>query len=116
MNIAHASGSWYPKERVVYLGHANGSALECAACLDILVAKKMLEKVAADPGKVMLSEIVCILIAMQKTTSNRVREESAVYQTKRGRLFSHEDLATLKQTLTRSLLNDLLDTIKLKSK
>ena len=39
VNIAHASNTWSPKERIVYLGHANGSALECAACLDVLVAK-----------------------------------------------------------------------------
>lgn len=92
VNIAHASGSWYPKERVVYLGHANGSALECAACLDILVAKKLLDKIAAAPGKSILSEIVSMIIAMRKTASNRVREESVVYRTKKGCLFSHEDL------------------------
>ena len=33
VNIAHASSSWSPKDRIVYLGHANGSALECAAIL-----------------------------------------------------------------------------------
>jgi four helix bundle protein len=42
VNIAHASKTWFPKERIVYLGHANGSALECAACLDVLVAKNLL--------------------------------------------------------------------------
>ena len=40
LNIAHASSAWSAKERIVYLGHANGSALECAACLDVLVAKE----------------------------------------------------------------------------
>lgn len=38
VNIAHASSSWSPKQRIVYLGHANGSALECAACLDVYQA------------------------------------------------------------------------------
>ena len=42
MNIAHASSSWSAKERIVYLGHASGSALERAACLDIFVAKRLL--------------------------------------------------------------------------
>ena len=32
VNIAHASNTGSPKERIVYLGHANGSALECAGC------------------------------------------------------------------------------------
>ena len=36
VNIAHASSTWSPQERIVYLGHANGSALECAACLDVV--------------------------------------------------------------------------------
>ena len=39
LNVAHASSSWAPKERIVYLGNASGSALECAACLDIFVAR-----------------------------------------------------------------------------
>ena len=38
VNIAHGSNTWSPKERIVYLGHANGSALECAACLDPFLA------------------------------------------------------------------------------
>jgi four helix bundle protein len=41
LNIAHASRSWAPKERIVYLGNASGSALECAACLDIFVARAL---------------------------------------------------------------------------
>ncbi len=42
VNIAHASNLWSPKERIVCLGHANGSALECAACLDVFAAKGLL--------------------------------------------------------------------------
>ena len=42
VNIAHGSNTWSPKERIVYLGHANGSALECAACLDVLAVKALL--------------------------------------------------------------------------
>jgi len=92
VNIAHASSSWSPKERIVYFGHANGSALECAACLDVFVAKKLLDNQDVFPGKCLLAEIVSILIAMRKTTANRVCEDQAMYRTKKGRLFSHEDL------------------------
>ncbi len=42
INIAHANSTWSPTERIVYLGHANGSALECAVCLDIIVAKNLI--------------------------------------------------------------------------
>ena len=92
VNIAHASSSWSPKDRIVYLGHANGSALECAACLDVFVAKSLLAAADVGPGKRLLAEIVSILITMRKTTANRVREDHAEYRTKKGNLFSHEDL------------------------
>jgi four helix bundle protein len=92
VNIAHASSSWSPKERIVYLGHANGSALECAACLDVFVAKKLMASQNVFPGKRLLAEIVSILIAMRKTTANRVCEVQPMYRTEKGRLFSHEDL------------------------
>ncbi len=92
VNIAHASNTWAPKERIVYLGHANGSALECAACLDVLVAKALLAAEDIFPGKGLLTEIVSILITMRKTTANRACEDHAEYRTKKGNLFSHEDL------------------------
>ncbi len=92
VNIAHASSTWSPSERIVYLGHANGSALECAACLDVLVAKSLRvpEQVAA--GKSLLAEIVGMLITMRKIAANRIQEEHAQYRTKKGHLFDHEDL------------------------
>jgi four helix bundle protein len=92
VNIAHASSSWSPKERIVYLGHANGSALECAACLDVFVVKKLLASHDVDAGKNLLAEIVSMLIAMRKTTATSVCEDRALYRTVKGSLFSHEDL------------------------
>jgi len=92
VNIAHASSTWSPNERIVYLGHANGSALECAACLDVLVAKNLLAADDGYPGKSLLAEVVSMLITMRKTTANRVREDHAQYRTKKGKLFNHEDL------------------------
>jgi len=99
VNIAHASSSWSPKDRIFYLGVANGSALECAACLDVFVAKELLSSDAVHPGKALLAEIVSILITMRKTTANRVHEEHSTYRTKKGRLFSHEDLDVYQATL-----------------
>ncbi len=99
VNIAHASSSWSPRERIVCLGHANGSALECAACLDVFVAKKLLAAEDAYPGKSLLAEIVSILITMRKTTADRVCEGFATYRTEKGRLFSHEDLDVYQASL-----------------
>ena len=99
VNIAHASNSWAPNERIVRLGDANGSALECAACLDVLVAKRLLADTDVYPGKRLLSEIVSMLIAMRKTTANRVCEEHDLYRTEKDRLFSHEDLEVYQTAL-----------------
>lgn len=92
LNIAHASSTWSANDRMVYLGHANGSALECAACLDVLVAKRLLADDDVFPGKCLLAEIVCMLIAMRKTAAGRVREDHEGYRTSKGKLFDHEDL------------------------
>jgi len=99
VNIAHASSSRSPTQRIVRLGDANGSALECAACLDVFVAKKLLSDHDIYPGKSLLAEIVRMLIAMWKTTADRVCEEQAVYRTGKGSLFSHEDLAVYQTAL-----------------
>jgi four helix bundle protein len=63
LNIAHSCSAWSPTERIAYLGHANGSALECAACLDVLVARRLLAKDQVIAGKCHLREIVNMLIA-----------------------------------------------------
>ena len=100
LNIAHASSSWSPKERIVYIGHANGSALECAACLDIFVAKDLLEigDVHADKSK--LREIVNMLITMKKESSSRINEENTIeYSTKHDKFFSHESLDVYRTAL-----------------
>ncbi len=92
LNIAHSNSTWSPKERIVYLGHANGSALECAACLDILVAKNLLAAKDISKAKENLSEVVSMLIAMRKTTANRILEKMATYVTTGDKLFGHEYL------------------------
>ena len=93
LNIAHASSSRSPRDRIAYLGHANGSALECAACLDVLVAKALLTASDVRPGKRHLREIVSMLIAMKTTAAKRVREARSAYDTGLAdTFFSHENL------------------------
>ena len=92
-NIAYASSSWSPKERIVSLGNANGSALECAACLDVFVAKQLLKKRDIMAGKSLLREIVNMLIAMKKIAADRLKENDSVgYVADRKIYFSHEKL------------------------
>ncbi len=43
LNIAEGNGRFHIKDRCRYLDFARSSALECAACLDVLVAKRCLQ-------------------------------------------------------------------------
>ena len=80
LNIAEGNGKYTAPDRCRYFDIARGSALECAACLDVLVAKKRLVK--AEPGKELLVRIVSLLVGLiRSTSSDRVHEEQAVYET-----------------------------------
>src|SRR5437588_11758194 len=51
LNIAEGNGKYAPKDRCRFFDIAHGSALECAAGLDILVAKARLTSDQIRPGK-----------------------------------------------------------------
>ncbi|MCZ6672877.1 MAG: four helix bundle protein, partial [Verrucomicrobia bacterium] len=51
LNIAEGNGRRQMKQRIRFLDDARGSATECAAGLDVLVAKGVLENKDIDKGK-----------------------------------------------------------------
>ena len=69
LNIAEGNGKYTPADRCRYFDNARGSALECAACLDVLVARKRIETSVADEGKVVLVEIVSMLVGLIRANS-----------------------------------------------
>lgn len=80
LNIAEGNGKFTAPDRCKFFDTARGSALECAACLDVLVTKKMLTPEEAAKGKDIPLHIVSMLVGLIKTTSsNRLYEESAEY-------------------------------------
>ena len=71
LNIAEGNGKYSPKDRCRFFDIAHGSALECAAGLDILVAKAKLTPEQIQPGKERLQKTVRMLIGLIKRHSTR---------------------------------------------
>src|SRR5215831_9447588 len=71
LNIAEGNGKYAPKDRCRFFDIAHGSALECAAGLDVLVAKKKLQPEEICPGKEHLQKIVRMLMGLIKRNSTR---------------------------------------------
>ena len=61
LNIAEGNGKQSANDRCRYLGIARGSALECAACLDALIARGALPAHRTADGKALLQRIVEML-------------------------------------------------------
>src|SRR5687768_1815226 len=64
LNLAEGNGKYTSADRCRFFDNARGSALECAACLDVLVARRVIEVNLADMGKTMLSEIVSMIVGL----------------------------------------------------
>ena len=69
LNIAEGNGKHTPADRCRFFDIARGSALECAACLDVLVAKKQIAEKDANDGKASLVEIVSMLVGLIRANS-----------------------------------------------
>lgn len=64
LNTAEGNGKRQRQLRARFFDDARGSATECAACLDALVAKKACEKERVRPGKEMLVRIAQMVTKM----------------------------------------------------
>jgi four helix bundle protein len=71
LNIAEGNGKYTPKDRCRFFDTVRGSALECAAGLDVLVAKRKLDPDQVRPGKDRLQRIVRMLMGLIKRNSER---------------------------------------------
>jgi four helix bundle protein len=71
LNIAEGNGKYTPKDRCRFFDTAHGSALECAAGLDVLVAKVKVTPEQIRPGKESLQKVVRMLMGLIKRNSTR---------------------------------------------
>ena len=81
LNIAEGNAKYSAPDRCRYFDTARGSALECAACLDVLVAKGKCTAEQIQSGKETLHETVSLLVGLIKSISpDRLGEETVEYR------------------------------------
>src|SRR6266403_1352333 len=76
LNIAEGNGKFSQKDRARFFQIAHGSALECAACLDLFVARGCCEEDSIEKGKMILEEIVKMLFTMLDKLGCRIAEDA----------------------------------------
>jgi four helix bundle protein len=91
LNIAEGNGKFPAKDRAHFFEMARGSALECAACLDVLLVRKLASEQQVVGQKEKLARIVQMLTGLLRKFSERadvLREEESPYFS--GRDYEHE--------------------------
>jgi four helix bundle protein len=84
LNMAEGNGRRQRQIRAKFFDDARGSATECAACLDALVAKKVAAPSRIEEGKCLLVRIVsmlCGLVDRFDSSGEHFRDEIVGYQT-----------------------------------
>lgn len=83
LNIAEGNGKFSAKDRARFWQIAHGSAVECAAVLDVLVARRLKTEGEVWEGKRLLSEVVALVLGLlnklESRMAHRVGEEEAEY-------------------------------------
>lgn len=79
LNVAEGNGKFSQKDRARFFQIAHGSALESAACLDLLVARRCCTTDAITRGKGILEEIVKMLFKLLDQLGCRIAEDSGEY-------------------------------------
>lgn len=81
LNIAEGNGRYTAMDRCRFFDMARGSALECAACLDLLAVKNLISKPEQEHGKAGLEKIVSMLVGLIRSNSaERLHEEPVSYR------------------------------------
>jgi four helix bundle protein len=66
LNLAEGNGKFTAADRCRFFDTSRGSALECAAALDVLVAKTICNAQEVEPGKALLQKIVSMIVGLIK--------------------------------------------------
>ena len=93
LNIAEGNGKFSAKDRARFFEMARGSALECAACLDALLVRKLTKEEPVAAQKERLVRIVEMLVGLLRRFSDRadvLREEAPDYVSEHEHDYEHE--------------------------
>jgi four helix bundle protein len=93
LNIAEGNGKFSARDRARFFETARGSALECAACLDVLVVRKLVKEEPLAAQKERLVRIVEMLVGLLRRFSDRadvLREEAPDYSSDHDYDYEHE--------------------------
>ena len=77
LNLAEGVRVRSPGQKQQFLGYAVGSALECAACLDVAVIKEFLASELAMVEKRSLCEVVRMLVGLRRSWERSTLQEEA---------------------------------------
>lgn len=75
LNLAEGNGKRSRPERCRFFDIARGSTVECAACLDVLVARQKLPAEIGTEGKTVLLEVVSMTAGLIAHFSGNVSED-----------------------------------------
>jgi four helix bundle protein len=79
LNLAEGNAKFSMPDRARFLQIAHGSAVECAACLDVLVARGLMTVPLAAEGKRLLEEVVRMLMGLLDRCGCRIAEDEPGY-------------------------------------
>ena len=79
LNIAEGTGKYTGKDKCRFYDIARGSAVESAACLDVLLKRNKITIEENKKGKEILFDVVSMLVGLIKSSSDRLYEPDSVY-------------------------------------
>ena len=80
LNLAEGNAKFSLRDRRRYFETAAGSALECAACLDVLLIRRYLTGEQVEAGKSKLQRVVLTVMGLIRSLDKQLNEDTPLYE------------------------------------